>query len=284
MTRNFRITLALALALTGSGWSLGSQPSAQQRVSAPARETKSVYQGEAAEQFLKKARITRVSDIPKGVTQPQRVTLELDGVTRTATFKSIDLDKPGATQMADGTTSLSFQDTWRTEIAAYEVDKIIGLGLVPATVERSIRGQVGSLQWWVQSKMSEAERITQAIRPTDLDTFSKAMHTMRLFDELIYNVDRHMNNVLVTEDFDLRLIDHSRAFRPFEELRRPESLARFSRALLAGMEKLEFNDLKRRLNRYLRDGQIEAMLTRRDAIFALVKARVARDGEDAVLY
>jgi hypothetical protein len=251
---------------------------------AGAQETKDVFQGDAAEQFLKKARIMRVTDIPVGVTQPQKVTLQQDGVTRMAAFKIIDVDKPGATQMADGTVAVAFQDTWRTEIAAYEIDKIIGLGMVPATVERAIRGKVGSLQWWVESMMPEAERVKQGVAPPDVEEWNHTNYKMRLFDRLIYNVDRHLNNILVTSDFDLRLIDHSRSFRPFDDLREPEGLTKFSRSLLAGIERLEFEDLKKRVGRHLRDGQIRAMLKRRDLILQLAKARVDALGEAAVLY
>ena len=179
---------------------------------------------------------------------------------------------------------MAFQDSWRTELAAYEIDKLIGLGMVPATVERSIRGKLGSLQWWVESMMPEAERRAKGLSAPDMDRWNKTVYKMRLFDELIYNVDRHLNNILVTDDFDLRLIDHSRAFRPFDELRTPEELTMFSRQLLAGLETLEFDALKKQLRKYLRDGQIRAMLKRRDAILALVKERVAREGEAAVLY
>jgi hypothetical protein len=252
--------------------------------SARAQETKEVFQGSAAEEFLKRARIARITEIPVGVTQPQKVTLELDGVTRQAAFKVIDVDKPGATQMANGTMEVAFQDTWRTEIAAYEIDKIIGLGMVPATVERAIRGKVGSLQWWVESMMPEADRVKQGLAPPDVEKWNQVNYKMRLFDRLIYNVDRHLNNILVTADFDLRLIDHSRSFRPFDELREPEGLTKFSRSLLAGLERLEYQDLRKRVGRHLRDGQIRAMLKRRDLILELVRARVAALGEAAVLY
>jgi hypothetical protein len=271
MTRTARSLSTLALAAIASAMLV-------------AQETKEVYQGEAAETFLREARIARVTDLPIGVTQPRKVTLELDGVTHMAAFKIIDVDKPGATQLSNGTFEVAFQDSWKTEIAAYEIDRTIGLGMVPATVERTIRGKKGSLQWWVESMMPEAERIKQSVRPPDMDTWNKAVYKMRLFDKLIYNVDRHMNNILVTADFDLRLIDHSRAFRPFDELKAPDDLTMFSRSLLAGLERLEFDDLKSRLKKYLRDGQIRSMLKRRDAILALVKARVAKEGEAAVLY
>jgi hypothetical protein len=249
-----------------------------------AQETKEVFQSQAAEEFLRKGTIRRINEIDVGVTQPFRVTLEMDGQSHMAVFKSIDVEKPGATVMANGALEVAFQDTWQTEIAAYEVDKIIGLGMVPATVQRTIRGKVGSLQWWVESKMPEAQRVKENIQPPDIEQWNRTMYKMRLFDQLIYNVDRHLNNVLVTADFDLRLIDHSRSFRPFKELRDRATLARFSRALLEGIKRLEYEDLKRRVGRYLRDGQIRTLLDRRDAILALAQELVAQKGEAAVLY
>lgn len=251
---------------------------------AAAQETKDVFQGPAAEEFLRRARVQRVHDINMGVTRPQRVTLVRDGVTRSAVFKTINIDDQRPMRMADGSVQLAFQDSYLTEIAAYEVDKIIGLGMVPATIRRTVLNQTGSLQWWVESMMPEAQRTRDGIDPPDAEAWNRKIYMMRLFDRLIYNVDRHANNMLITADFDLRLIDHSRAFRPFSELQEPATLRKFSRPLLAGLERLEYGDLRGRLSRYLRDAQIKALLARRDLILALVKERVAREGEAAVLY
>lgn len=110
------------------------------------------------------------------------------------------------------------------------------------------------------------------------------MHKARLFDQLIANVDRHMNNLLVTKEFEIRLIDHSRSFRPLRALRNPEDLTRFSRTLLDSVGRLEMRDVRARLGRYLTGGQIERMMQRRDAIVALAKQRIAEKGEAAVIY
>lgn len=250
-----------------------------------AQETADVFQGPAAEEFLAKGRMTRMTEIDIGVTQPQKVTLSHNGLTHMAVFKSIDVDKgPGATRMGDGSVELSFQDSWRTEIAAYQLDRMVGLGLVPATVQRTLRGKVGSLQYWVESMMPEAERRQQGISPPDIELWNRRMFRVLLFDELICNVDRHLKNLLVTSDFDIRLIDHSRSFRPFDDLRQPERLTRFSQSLLDAIRKLEFDDLRSKLNSYLRDGQIRSMLMRRDKILALAEEMVAKNGAAAVIY
>jgi hypothetical protein len=248
-----------------------------------AQEAAEVFQGEAVEQFLLKARPTAVRNIGQGVTLPRRATLVLDGVTHDAAFKTIDESKPGYTPLQRG-GEINFQDSWRTEIPAYEVDKIIGLGMVPATVERELNGQRGSLQFWVTSMMPEAERVKKKITAPDVEAWNQLMFKARLFDNLIYNTDRHLNNILVTKDFQLRLIDHSRSFRPFDELRAPKDLTRFSRSLLDGIQRLEEKELTTRVGRHLTPFQIRGLLKRRDAILALAKTTAAQKGEAAALY
>lgn len=248
------------------------------------QETAADYQGAGPEQFLTKARVVDVRPLGTGVTRPMRVTLELDGVTRTAVFKSIDVQKAGVTTFADGTADVDFQDSWQTEVAAYRVDRLIGLGLVPATIERRIEGRVGSLQWWVQSMMPESERIKKQIAPPDATVWNQRMMRVRLFDQLIANVDRHLNNLLVTAEFEPRLIDHSRSFRSNRDLRNPELLPMFSRTLLQGIRTLTRENMRDATGRYLTSGQIDRLLQRRDAILALAARLVAERGEAEVLY
>jgi hypothetical protein len=242
------------------------------------------YQGPAAEQFLLKGRIASTKDAGEGVTLSKIVTVEFEGRTHRGLFKTIDESKLGATRLADGSIDVGFQDSWQTEIAAYQVDLIIGLGLVPATIERRIGTNIGSVQWFVDYKIKEAERVEKKIAPPDLETWNRAMFKVRLFDQLIANVDRHLKNILVTENFEVRLIDHSRSFRTNRELTRPQDLTRFSQSLLEGIQKLEKQDLKKKTGRWLTDAQIDRLLQRRDAILALAKKRVSERGEAAVIY
>ena len=282
-----RLSASLTLALLV--WTCAAAPPAHARVEAPASwaqdalETAAQFQGPQAEQFLARARVRSMRDIGTGVTLPQRATLERDGVEHSAVFKTIDVKKPGISQFARG-SEMNFQDSWKCEIPAYVVDLMIGLRMVPATVERTINGQQGSLQWWIQSVMSEAERLKKGAAPPDPDEFERRMLKMYLFDELIANVDRHLNNVKITADFDLRLIDHSRSFRETRTLKDPARLTRFSQSLLDGIAKLEYQELRKRTVRWLEDGQIRAVIVRRDAILALVKTLVAEKGEAAVFY
>lgn len=251
-------------------------------VVATTAQTPQVLQGQDLEQFLTRARITTVRDIGEGVTVPQRVTLELDGRTEHGVFKTID--EYAKVKQLNRSVELEFQDSWKTEVAAYELDKMLGVGMVPATVERAFGGRTGSLQFWITSRMSEAERVDKKLSPPRAFEWAEQVARVRMFDNLIYNTDRHLNNLRITDDWKIRLIDHSRSFRPFDELKNPRLLTRFSRSLLEKMDLLTEPLLQERVGRYLSPFQIQGLLKRRDAMVALSKKLVSERGAGAVLY
>ncbi|HSF16682.1 MAG TPA: hypothetical protein VLK65_14130 [Vicinamibacteria bacterium] len=145
------------------------------------------------EHFLEEADITHREKIGTGITNPEKVTLELDGVVRYAAFKKVDKD----------------HDSWKSEVAAYELDKLLGLGMVPPTVKRGIRGRNGSLQLWVEGV--SMNKFDGTMR--DVGTWRDQVSVMWLFDDLIANIDRHLNNAIVSPDERLILIDNSKTFR-----------------------------------------------------------------------
>jgi hypothetical protein len=252
-------------------------------VAAYAGQSGQTFQGTDLEQFLISAKVTALRDIGQGVTLPKRAYMEMDGTKHSAVFKTID-EGPVPVKKLDRGIELQFQDSWRTEVAAYELDKILGLGMVPVTIDRTFDGKRGSFQFWIDSVMSEADRINKKLEPPSALDWNEQVAKVRLFDNLIYNADRHLNNLRITADWKIRLIDHSRTFRPFEQLKDPKQLTRFSRTLLAKLEELNEPLLKERLGKYLSPYQIEGILKRRDAIIALSKKVIAEKGAGQVLY
>lgn len=242
------------------------------------------FQGPAAEAFLTKAKITASKDLGEGITRPLKLTMELDGQTHFGVFKNIDERKFGVFTFPDGSSEVNYQDSWQTEIAAYRLDLIIGLGMVPATIERKFNGSDGSVQWFVDSMMPESDRIAKKIPPPDVEAWNRQSLKALLFDELIANVDRHMNNLLITEDWQIRLIDHSRSFRTRKTLSHPEKLTRFSRSLLDAIRKLDQKTVKQQMGRYLDGTQVDNLLKRRDLIVKLADNLIKEKGEAAVLY
>jgi hypothetical protein len=154
--------------------------------------------GAEIEHFLKKAKITERVKIGTGVTKPEKATLELDGETRHAIFKKVDKK----------------HDNWRYEVAAYHLDKLLGLGMVPPTVERNVGGRKGCLQLWVTGVTMQKYEDT----PPDIEAWRRQISIMWLFDDLIGNIDRHLNNAMVSPDYRLMLIDNSKSFGSLRRL------------------------------------------------------------------
>jgi hypothetical protein len=252
-------------------------------LSAPAGQ---VIQGPEVEEFLKKARFVAREPLGSGVSASLKVTLELDGKRQFAVLKTIDQKRPGAHLNAKGEIEIDFQDSWRTEVAAYELDKLMELGMVPATIERQspYENKPASLQLWVEASMSEAKRREKAIIPTNPERWSDQLTSMNIFDGLIYNTDRHPDNLLISDSFDVRLIDHSRSFRPNAELRNKSDLNRFPRSLLTKIEKLDKTAVTRELGDYLSLTQIEGLMKRRQLLLDHVKDLSRQFGEKAVIY
>ena len=253
----------------------------------PAEEPKAsglLLQGQEAEEFLRTARVVDREGIGKGITRPEKLTLTDDKQTLHAAWKTIDVHKPGQQRMERG-WEFDFRDSWKSEVAAYELDKLLGLGLVPPTVERRVDGRTGSLQMWIEAAMTEDDRKQKGLEAPDAAAWNAQMHKVRLLHQLTYNTDyRNVRNVLVDPKFRVYAVDSSRAFRIQEELLTPEDLVGFSRAVLEKLAALDRPTLVARLGAWLDGRQIDGLLARRDRILALVKERIAEKGEGAVLY
>ena len=242
--------------------------------------------GEEAEHFLRTAKIVSSKSFKtKAVTRPKKVELTDGEQTHFALFKTIDEFEP-LKHLKGGETELQFTDSFEYEIAAYELDKMLGLGIVPPAVRRRIGSEVGSLSLWVEGAMTEWERLkVRKIHPPDVAAWNEQMFTIRLFLQLIYDTDyNNVNNLLVTPDWKIYKIDASRAFRNHQELRREGSLERFSRRVLASLRALTQEDLEENLGRWLTKTQLKALWVRRNLILELADLRVAEEGEEAVLF
>jgi len=241
--------------------------------------------GEAAETFLHTANVVKKKGLSVGITHSDQYTLSDGTHTTRAVFKTIDESRPGVTNFQGGGFVVDFADSWKHEVAAYELDKLIGTGLVPPTVERTFGRTTGSLQMWVEKAKTEADRKEQRINPPDVAAWNRQMWEVRLLDQLTFNTDaKNIRNVLFDPTFRVYAVDFSRAFPPYPDLRSPKELERFSREVLERLKALDKPTLEQKLGRWLNGRQIDTMLKRRDKILALAAQLVAEKGEAAVLY
>ena len=235
------------------------------------------------EEFLRTARIVRIRELSEGLTNSQRATLTDGELTHDAHIQTIDIFRISYTTPQG--TELNFRDTYKHNIAAYLLDRTLDLQMVPVSVERKFKGMPAAVTWWVDDVlMTERERNEQQIEPPDLEQWNKQSYVLRVFDQLIYNTDRNLGNLVITTDWTIWMIDHTRAFRLHKTLRNPEGLVKCDRRLLAALRELTYETLANELQPYLRKGEMEALLARRDHIVAFFEKEIAQKGEEAVLY
>lgn len=111
------------------------------------------------------------------------------------------------------------------------------------------------------------------------------MHKVRVFTELIYDIDRNNpGNILIGNKWELYMVDFSRSFRLYHDIRNPDNLVRCSRELLEKIRALDYETLKADAGDYLTDSEIEGVMKRRDKIVAHFKKLIAEKGEAPVLY
>ncbi len=219
------------------------------------------------------------------VTNPWTLTLEKDGITRKALWKNPEGRMKG------------FFEGWQWEIAAYRLDNYLGLNMVPPTVERRFHGNRGSCQVWSDFKMNLRTKTNEEIKTPSYKVFywNRATYLQRAFDNLIANEDRHMGNILITEDWRMILIDHSRSFRSSKKHTKKlvyglkgidgiKPMKQLPRELVDKMRSMDFELVKEIVGEYLKDKEIQAVLLRRDLILKEIEILIKEKGEDKVLY
>lgn len=232
---------------------------------------------EDIEAFLTEAEIVSKEDVGAGVTNPQRVTLEHEGTRMRAIFKTVYAPSHSPTGMSDRRL-IDLSDRHTYDLAAYRLDRLLGLGMVPPAVERRIGQETGTLQYWVENATNDRERRQQNIEPDAQCSLDKAYALLELFDRLIYNTDRTQENILYTPDWRVALIDHTRAFRTRTDI--PENVREVSLdeapAFAERMERLDRSVLNEELGKFLDSRQIRAILKRRDEMLAERQTSAAR--------
>lgn len=237
---------------------------------APAPAPTPVLTLEQKEEFLRSAKVLAAKTAAKGITNTLRATLTEGPVSHDASIQRID-EELARFEASDGTVELNFRDTYKFNIAAYRLGKMLGLErMIPPSIERKYEGTSGAFTWWVEDvAMDEAQRQQKKIQAPDKESFNRQYVIMQVFDNLIYNTDRNETNIIFDKDWHLWMIDHTRAFRTRKELLNPKALNQCDRVLLSKMKELTFEKMKPELGPYLHDDQIRAILARRDKIVAV---------------
>lgn len=224
----------------------------------------------SVERFLLKASVVQIRMVMSATTYPMSIDLERKREVRRALFKYTHREEP-------------LRDSYLHEVAAYRLDRALDLQMVPVSVLREIKTP-GALIEWVDSARSVEDLRAENDRRLDSRALRDQQAVMAVFDALISNPDRKASDQLVTADGRLHLIDHSKAFQTLAEL--PEEFVAHPCRLPKDMErrlaKLEAEPLTVLLEGLLDEGQIRAMLERRDQILDKIAADRTTLGEAAV--
>jgi hypothetical protein len=239
------------------------------------------------ESFLREAEVVEQDQLSRelGVTKPWKLTLRQGDVVRRALWKNPSGIKGG------------FLEGWKYEIAAYRMDKLLGIDMVPPTVEREFVGSPGSGQLWIDdtSLYRDMLAVGKSREPFRTEAWKKAGYISQLFDNLIGNEDRHLGNVLVTGDFRALLIDHSRTFRtmksfveglPFSDKNIPpvNLMRKLPRSLVDRVSALSESEVREAVGELLSDEEIRAVMARKKLLVAEIQKIIVQFGADDVLY
>jgi len=238
------------------------------------------------EEFLKTAEIIAEKPVGEGVTKPLKLTLRKGEVVHDACWKC-----PSGIQGG-------FLEGWQYEIAAYQIDKLLGLNMIPPTVEREYKSKKGAISLWADSKIRLLELLEKNVQPPAeaADKLEKHKYIVRAFDALIANEDRNQQNILYTEDWRTLIIDHSRGFRSSEEFTenlmagksalggKPLLIRKLPRALVEKIRGLSIESIKQAVGPYLSDTEIKAVIIRQGLVLMEIDDMIKELGENVFYY
>ena len=256
--------LFLAAAITLAVPQGNGQPAAPPST-VPAVAVASVPADAEIERFLKEADVVGTKSTKKGVTDSLQATLSDGKLTHAAHVQNIDESKREF--RSNQGVEFDFRDSYQFNIAAYKIDRLIGLNMVPVSIGRTYRSKPSAFTWWIDDVlMDEGDKVKKNVEAPDRTYYSRQRVMMYLFDELISNIDRNQGNIVYTKDWRIWLIDHTRAFRKNSDLKAPARVTRCDRQVYEKLKALDRQTLKTEVGKQLDDGQIKSLLARRDAI------------------
>jgi len=272
-TRTLRLVLASGVFLLAAG--VAGAPAAEQGQTlfyGPDDSALPFSTEQQVLEFLETADITEKEKLGSGTNKKKRkVLLEKNGIEAQAILRTgYEIKDVGA---------VGFVDSYLSEVAAYELSRLLGLDNVPPVVRR----KGGSLQIWIENATTDASRRKAGADPEDPQRFEQQVQVMWVFDNLIANTDRNPGNLLIDPHGKVWFIDHTRSFAGQRELKYPDRITGCDRDLWHRLQTVSDQEILDAVEPYVRRYR-DALLERRRLLVQEIERQIAEQGEEAFLF
>jgi hypothetical protein len=237
---------------------------------------------EEALEFLRTAEVVESEEIEGSINRPLKLTLERDGVRAHAIFRTVEVERAEMRNVQEH--ARGFRDSYVFEVAAYELSRLLGIDNVPPATLRTLDGEDGSIQLWIEQAKGVEDRMEEGIAEQHEQLWLFQKQNMVVFDNLIYNFDRNPGNMLIDPYGKVWFVDHTRTFKILPSLADRGHVKVCERKLWEGLRNLDPEEARERLDPYLTRVQIDALLARRDKLVKMIEKKIARHGEQAILF
>jgi len=161
------------------------------------------------------------------------------------------------------------------EEAVYKLDRFLGFNFTPMTITRAVQFPDGTVR---QGSVMYFIRNCESAMDAGLEKNDK----LKLFDAIIGNSDRHLNNWLVRDNGEIVAIDHNRAFRhdvtgyartywyqEIDDLEAPSKLG----SVYEKFKKYPVRKLEDLLEDLIEPGRLEVFLSTRKEIIKRIESK-----------
>jgi hypothetical protein len=228
--------------------------------------------------FMLKARVVDETTIGSGINRSQKVTLEKDGVRANAIFR--ETDQTTRNIRVGGKSYRIFRDSYLFEPAAYHLALRLGITNIPPAVLRRVGSREGSMQIWIEDTLDEE---SEGFKPPDIAAWIRQVRDMILFDNFIYNVDRNGGNMLVTPDYKLFMIDHTRGFQEKLDIMDPEHFTLVNEDTWERFQSLTNEEIRDAVRQYLSPAEMTQLVHRHQTILDYINKLIKERGRAAVV-
>jgi len=237
------------------------------------------------QEMMRSANVVSWESVGRGVAGVEKLVLEHEGIQFHAAFRSVDVSVRVPPASGVRKTTMKYRDAAIFESAAYVMSELLGIGRVPPVVERSVDGQSGTVQIWMEETLPEVDLIQQKmLRPPDGVRWRQQKQIMYVFDNLIANSDRNQGNLLIDHNWNIWFIDHTRAFKRSSKLLNREGITACDRQLWRSLREIDDETIRHHLEPFLESQEITRLISRRRKLIQHIQKLIDKHGEEAVIF